>query len=130
MLYISDVEVLEFADLLNKYDRYAEKAAEIYHKYGKTDKYVQYLETHLGKTAKEYIALIQCYCDAGNEAGAREIAERGLKQCKDDLTELFILLLKDAKVCGDWERYKKLYASAKRRRMVDISRVNVEVTEN
>ncbi len=129
-LYISDVEVLEFADLLNKYDRYAEKAAEIYHKYGKTGKYVKYLETHLGKTAKEYIALIQCYCDAGNEAEAREIAERGLKQCKDDLTELFIFLLKDAKVCGDGERYKKLYASAKRRRMVDISRVNVAVTEN
>lgn len=129
-LYITDEEVLEFADLLNQYDRYAEKAAKIYRKYGKMDKYVQYLETHLGKTAKEYIALIQCYCDAGNASGAREIAERGLKQCKDDLTELFIFLLKDAKVCGDEERYKRFYASAKRRRMVDIRRVNVGIVEN
>ncbi len=27
-LYITDEEVMEFADLLNKYERYAEKAAE------------------------------------------------------------------------------------------------------
>lgn len=124
-LYITDEEEMEFADLLNEYDRYAKKAAEIYRKYGKMNKYVQYLETHLGRKAKEYIELIRCYCDAGNSTGAREVAERGLKQCKDDLTELFIFLLKDAKVCGDGERYKKFYASAKRRRMVDISRVNV-----
>lgn len=129
-LYITDAEVLEFADLLNKYDRYAKKAAAIYRQYGKMDKYVQYLETHLGKTAKEYVELTQCYCDAGNENGAREIAERGLKQCKDDLTELFIFLLKDAKACKNEERYKKLYASAKRRRKVDISRVNVSVMDN
>ncbi len=129
-LYITDEEVLEFADLLNKYERYAENAAEIYRKYGKMDKYILYLETHLGKTAKEYIGLIQCYCDAGNEAGAREIAERGLKQCKDDLMELFIFLLKDAKASGDEERYKRFYASAKRRQKADIRRVDAAITES
>lgn len=129
-LYITDVEALEFADLLNEYDKYEEKAATIYHQYGKMDKYVQYLETHLGKTEKEYVELIQCYCDAGNEAGAREIAERGLKQCKEDLTELFIFLLKDAKAHKDEKQYKKYYASAKRRRMVDINRVNAAVMGN
>lgn len=128
-LYITDAETLEFADLLNKYDKYTEKAAAIYHQYGKMDKYVQYLETHLGKTAKEYVKLIQCYCDAGNETGAREIAERGLKQCKEDLTKLFIFLLKDAKACKDEKRYKKFYASAKRRKMVDINRVDAAVMD-
>lgn len=46
---------------------------------------------------KEYIELIQCYCDAGNNVRAREIAEQGLKQCKGDLTEFFTFLLREAK---------------------------------
>lgn len=123
-LYITNEETLEFADLLNECSLYARQAADIYRQYGRNDKYVQYLETHLNKSSKEYIELIQYYHDSGNEAGAREIAEQGLKQCKDDLTDLFVFLLKDAIVCEDKERYKKFYASAKRRKMVDIVRLN------
>lgn len=115
-LYITDKETLEFADLLNEHETYAREAADLYCQYGKTDRYIQYLETHLSRTSKEYIELIQCYCNAGNKLGAREIAEQGLKHCKDDLTEIFIYLLKEAKACKDKERYKKLYASAKRRK--------------
>lgn len=55
------------------------------------------------------------------------VAEQGLKQCKDDLTEIFIYLLREAKAYKDEERYKKLYASAKRRKMADILRINEAV---
>ncbi len=78
-LYITDKETLEFADLLNEHETYAREAADLYCQYGKTDRYIQYLETHLSRTSKEYIELIQCYCNAGNNLGAREIAEQGLK---------------------------------------------------
>lgn len=123
-LYITNEETLEFADLLNERSLYARQAADIYRQYGRKDKYVQYLETHLNKSSKEYVELIQYYHDSGNDTGAREIAEQGLKQCKDDLTDLFVFLLKDAIACEDKERYKKFYASAKRRKMVDIVRLN------
>lgn len=123
-LYITDEETLEFADLLNECGLYARQAADIYRQYGRNDKYVRYLETHLNKSSKEYVELTQYYHDSGNESGAREIAERGLKQCKDDLTDLFVFLLQDATACGDEERYKKFYASAKRRKMVDTVRLN------
>lgn len=122
-LYITDTEILEFADMLNEYDYYAREAANLYRQYGRRERYIQYLETHLGKSSREYVELVQCYCDDGNEAGAREIAEQGLKQCKDDLTELFIFLLRDAQNTGNEERYKKFYASAKRRKKADINRI-------
>lgn len=123
-LYITKEETLEFADLLNECGLYARQAADLYRQYGRNDKYVQYLETHLNKSSKEYVELIQFYHDSGNETRACEIAEQGLKKCKDDLTDLFAFLLQDAITCEDEERYKKFYASAKRRRMVDIVRLN------
>lgn len=122
-LFITDAETLEFADILNEYDYYAREAADLYRQHGRMDRYIQYLETHLRKSSREYVELIQCYCDDGNETEAREIAEQGLKQCKDDLTELFIFLLKDAQNTGSEERYKKFYASAKRRQKADINRI-------
>lgn len=123
-LYITNEETLEFADLLNECGQYARQAADIYRQYGRIDKYVRYLETHLNKSSKEYVELIQYYHDSGNEDGARETAERGLKQCKDDLTDFFVFLLQDAIAHENEERYKKFYASAKRRKMVDIVRLN------
>ena len=126
-LYITDEETLEFADLLNERETYAREAADLYRQYGRIGKYVTYLETHLDRSSKEYVELIQCYCDAGNNVRACEIAEQGLKQCKDDLTEFFIFLLRETKASNDEEQYKKLYASAKRRKMVDIVRINKEV---
>lgn len=122
-LYITDAETLEFADMLNEYGHYAREAADLYRQYGRRDQYIHYLETHLGKASREYAELIQCCCDDGNATKAREVAELGLKQCKDDLTELFIFLLRDARTSGDGERYKKFYASAKRRQKADIDRI-------
>lgn len=126
-LYVTPEEIFEFADMLNESGYYAREAADLYRQYGRTDKYVRYLETHLDKASREYVELIQYYYNDGNEAEAREIAEQGLEKCRDDLTELFIFLLQDAKNCGDEERYKKLYASAKRRKKADIVRINEKV---
>ncbi|MDO4336889.1 MAG: hypothetical protein Q4C91_02245, partial [Eubacteriales bacterium] len=123
-LHVTQEEKLEFADILNESGYYAREAADLYRQYGRTDKYVRYLETHLDKASREYVELAQYYYGNGNEAGAREIAEQGLAKCRDDLTELFIFLLQDAKSCGDEERYKKFYASAKRRKKADIVRIN------
>jgi len=128
-LYITDTEILEFADMLNHYKYYAREAANLYRKYGREDKYIQYLQTHLGKAAREYVELIQCYCAEGNEEGARQTAEQGLADCKEDLTDIFIFLLQDAKRSGDEVRYKKFYASAKRRRKADIMRIDKEMLQ-
>lgn len=67
--------------------------------------------------------LIQCHCEDGNEEKARLVAEQGMEKCKDDLTEIFRFLLQDAKKRGDTERYKKFYTSAKRRRNVNLTRI-------
>ena len=108
-LCITNEEMLAFADILNQYPRYGKKAAKLYRQYGKMDKYVFYLRSHLEKTSEEYVELVRYYSETSNDSEARKVAEQGLKECKDDLTELFIYLLKDAKKCGDVERYKKLY---------------------
>ncbi len=52
------------------------------------------------------------------------MTRQGLEQCKDDLTELFIYLLTDVRANGDMDDYKKLYASAKRRKGADIIKIN------
>lgn len=123
-LFITPEEILEYADMLNESDYYAREAADLYRQYGRTDKYVRYLETHLDRASREYVELAQYYYHDGNKVDARKIAEQGLEKCKDDLTELFIFLLQDAKSCKDEERYKKFYASAKRRKKADIVRIN------
>lgn len=123
-LYITEDEILAFADMLNEHEHYAREAADLYREHGRMEQYVQYLETHLDKSSKEYLELIDCYCNNGNEAGARCVAQQGLENCKDELTDLFIFLLKDAKKYGETEKYKKLYASAKRRKKADIARID------
>lgn len=125
-LCVEKEEFLAFADLLNRSDRseYERKAAFYYHQYGREDKYISYLEAHLGKQGKIYAALAECYQKQGNIDSARKTARQGLEQCRDELTDLFIWLLIDARRSGDKESYKKLYASAKRRRGADIKRID------
>lgn len=105
-------------------NRDAREAADLYREHGRMEQYVHYLETHLGKFSKEYLELIEYYCTVGDESKARHVAREGLKNCKDDLTELFIFLLQDAKKYGEDEEYKKLYASANRRNKANIVRIN------
>lgn len=119
-------EFLAFADILNQSDEYEYKkeAASLYHQYGKEEKYIAFLEADLGKKGKTYAALVDCYQRQGNIDGARKTARLGLEQCRDELTDLFIWLLADARRSGDKENYKKLYASAKRRQGADMKKID------
>lgn len=123
-LCVNADEFLMFADIMDSSDHYKKEAALLYHKYGRDDKYVFYLETHLGRESETYEALINYYKEHDNFDGARRVAEQALEKCKGDLTEAFIYLLVDAKKREDKNKYKKLYSSAKRRRLVDINRIN------
>lgn len=117
-------EFLILAEIMENYEYCEKKAAELFHQYGREDKYVSYLETHLEKESETYVALIEYYKEHNNFDGARQVAEQGLEKCKDDLTDIFIYLLKDAKKNEDGGRYKKLYSSAKRRRGANIIRID------
>lgn len=123
-------EYLGYVDLLDATYVYKEKAAYLYYQYGNDDKYVSYLENHLGKACKEYNALITYYKEHGQEEDAKRIALQGLANCKDDLTEIFIFLLLDAEKQNDKKQFDKLYASAKRRKYVDIMKINQELQSN
>lgn len=125
-LCVGKEEFLAFADMLNQFGgyEYEKKAAALYQQYGREDKYISYLESHLEKEGKMYAALADCYQRQGNIDGARKTARQGLEQCRDELTDLFIWLLADARRRGDAEGYKKLYASAKRRRGADIMKID------
>lgn len=122
-LCVRKEEFLAFADMLHQAG-YEEKAALLYHEYGKEEKYISYLETHLGKEGKIYAALVDCYQKQGNIDRARKTAKLGLEQCRDELTDLFIWLLADARRRGDEDGYKKLYASAKRRKGANIAKID------
>lgn len=117
-------EFLSCADIMDATHSYKEKAAYLYYKYGKEDKYVSYLEANLGRRSKEYAALITYYQEHCRQEDARRVAELGLERCREDLTDSFICLLSEAHKSGDQNRYKKLYASAKRRKHVDIEKIN------
>lgn len=54
-LYITDAEMLEFAELLDECGSYPREAADLYRQYGRRDKYVQYLEMHLERSSREYV---------------------------------------------------------------------------
>lgn len=117
-------EFLSCADIMDATYCYKEKAAYLYYKYGKEDKYVSYLEANLGRGSKEYAALITYYQEHCRQEDARRVAELGLERCREDLTDIFICLLSEAHKRGDQNRYKKLYASAKRRKHADIEKIN------
>lgn len=122
-LYVTKEETLAYADLLSETWEYKKEAGDLYRRYGVTEQYIRYLEHSLNQESEYFVELIQCYCKNGNIEKARQTAELGLSQCSDDLTELFIFLLQNAKNNGDKENYKKLYASAKRRKKVDMVRI-------
>lgn len=123
-LCVNAEEFLEFADIMDGFNYYKKEAAYLYHKYGKDDKYISYLETHLGKESETYADLINYYKEQDNFEEACRVAQLALEKCKGDLTEAFVCLLVDAKNKDDKDRYKKLYSSAKRRRLVDVNRVD------
>ena len=128
-LCVTKDEFLKFADMLNAIKYYQKEAAFIYREYGREDKYIGYLETHLDKDSKLYVELIEYYKKDDRADDARQVAEKALVKCKNDLTDVYIFLLIDALNRVDCEQHKKLYNSAKRRRMVDMNRLEQALTE-
>ena len=62
--------------------------------------------------------MMRYYQEQGDSEKARQVAEQGKDRCKDDLTDIYIFLLEDARKQGDESRYKKLYASAGRHKLL------------
>ncbi|HJC23443.1 MAG TPA: hypothetical protein H9761_07035 [Candidatus Eisenbergiella merdavium] len=118
-------EYLEYAEILEKSNSSdnRRKAAYLYLQYGKGDKYAAWREQNLWKSGKEYGELIAYYEEHGRTDDARRVAEQCLKNCRDDLTDAFIFLLRDARKNNETEKYQKLYASAKRRKGADFTRI-------
>lgn len=129
-LCVKQEEFLMLADIMDGSGYYKKEAAHLYHKYGRDDKYISYLETHLGKESETYVALINYYKEHDNFDRACLVAEQALVKCKDDLTEAFIYLLVDAVKRKDKDKYKKLYSSAKRRRLADINRIDQALSDS
>lgn len=124
-----DEEFLALADIMDASSGYKRLAADLYHKYGRDDKYVAYLESQLGKESNEYIELMFFYKEHDMHEDECRIAELALAQCKEDITDAFICLLTDAKARNDEEKFKKLYSSAKRRQRADIRRIDKALSE-
>lgn len=116
-------EHLASADIMYASDRYRERAAYLYHEYGRDDKYVSYLEEHLERRSRDYVALITYYQEHGRQEDACRVAKLGLERCKEDLTDCFICLLLDARRNGDEKEFQRLYASAKRRKHSDVDKI-------
>lgn len=116
-------EYLAYADIMDESGIYRERAAYLYYEHGKDDKYMSYLEKHLGSRSKEYSALITYYQEHGQMEEACCVAELGLKRCREDLTDCFICLMLKAQKSGDQKQFQKLYASAKRRKLVDVEKI-------
>lgn len=125
-------EYLEYAEILEKSSSSSneKRAAYLYLQYGREDKYAAWLEQNLWKSGKRYSELIAYYEKHGRTDDARRIAEQCLKNCRDELTDTFIFLLKDAKKNNEEEKYQKLYASAKRRKGADLGRISRALSKN
>ena len=116
-------EYLELADIMENSGYEWKKAADLYLKYGRDDKYVDILESHLSKESEPYVNLMNYFKGQGCEDEARCVAEQCLEKCRDELTDIFIFLLTDAKRNGQEKQFRKYYNSAKRRRGVDMGRL-------
>lgn len=122
-LCTNDEEYLSYAEILESAG-YKKEAATMYDQHGRKDKYEAYLKSNLAHDESGYLTLISFYKEQNQQDKACQIAQLGLKNCKGDLTEMFIILLVNAKKEKDENLFKKLYASAKRRKRVSIDKVN------
>lgn len=96
--------------------------AKIYRECGRQEKYIAFVEQHLADKEEPYMETIHYYADK-DPGKAIEIAELGLKKCRDDQTDLILFLLRCAREDGDQDKEARLMKSAKARRAVKLSRV-------
>ncbi len=123
-LYFNDEEKLQCADMTFEYndDYVRKKGIKLYKELGRMDKYIDYLEQKLTNIQKDYLEFIDYYKDK-DISKAREIAELGMKKCKDDQTDLFIFMIEQAILDNDTEKVKKLKKSSQARRLVNYEKV-------
>ena len=124
-LMFTKEEKLEAADIIFKIgsDYIKKDGAKLYKECGQQKKYIAYVEQHLKDKEGPYIETINYYKDTDPQK-AVEIAELGLKKCKDDQTDIIIFLIQDARKNGDKVREAKYIKSAKMRGAVNYSRVH------
>ena len=117
-------ERLKIADYLSKCSGLykQEIGARLFKECGLYMKYYLFLEDHLRNDSKPYLELIEFYQEV-NIDKALEIAELGMSKCRNDLTDIIIFLLKDAKSKSDNEKTDRLLKSAKRRRNINLKKV-------
>ena len=123
-LIFNEEERLEAADIIFDIgsDYMKADAVKIYKELGCIEKCIDYIENHLRDKKIPYLDVISYYKDK-NRSKAVEIAELGLKKCKEDQTDIIIFLIRNAIENGDEESTARYLKSAKMRRNVDFSRV-------
>jgi len=117
-------ERTEIADLIFEIGSEYMKAdaARLYKECGLVEKYIAFVEQRLKDKEAAYLEIIEYYKDRDLQK-AVEIAELGMKKCKDDQTDLVIFLIQIAKENGDAEKVKRLLKSAKLRQTINLSKV-------
>ena len=123
-LIFNEEERLEAADIIFDIgsDYMKADAVKIYKELGCIEKCIDYIENHLRDKKIPYLDVISYYKDK-NRSKAVDIAELGLKKCKEDQTDIIIFLIRNAIENGDEESTARYLKSAKMRRNVDFSRV-------
>ncbi|MEE3462073.1 MAG: hypothetical protein VZR00_09360 [Lachnospiraceae bacterium] len=120
----NDDEWIKLAEYMDGCGPHMEKdAAEIYRAHGHMEKYVKYIENHLGRENAPYIDLISYYHANGKNDKAVAIAKEGLEKCKQDQTDILIFLIRCAQVKGDQAEVDKLIHRGKLRRLVNTEKV-------
>lgn len=125
-LCVEKQENLEFADLLCQVNRgvCTKEAAALYHEYGAEEKYMKYLQDNLGKTSQEYTDLMDCYEKREDWDKVVETGLIALDKCKEDMTDIFISLIRAAWNQGDTAGTESYYAKARRRRKIQMGKVD------
>jgi len=128
VLCCEEDEYIEMAEIMEQFGK-GEKAAAIYLKFGYDQKYIECLQKRLAKNSNPYLALIDYYDSHDKYDKALEIAWLALEKCKDDLTDIFVFLIKDAYKNGDEVSANKLYNRAKRRSNVKIDKIDEKLSK-
>ena len=107
VLCCEEDEYIEMAEIMEQFGK-GEKATAIYLKFGYDQRYIECLQKRLAKNSNTYLALIDYYDSHDKYDKALEIAWLALEKCKDDLTDIFVFLIKNAYKNGDEVSANKL----------------------
>lgn len=132
VLCTSKEEWIEAADFMVKLKRSNmwKDGVKIYRRYGEKEKNIDCLKEHLDRESKIYYELILCYDSLGNYEAAEETCRLALEKCKENLTDIFLYLIRSAYKRQDNAAAKKLISRAKLRKSVDVDRLMEALEED